>query len=90
MDCKNHHKLLNKLNRIYLLTPKIFLHRPKVRRDKKDERKASSWNSTGQKEPVKPKAIKRIDTGMVKLKLLDATRKAIMEKSKRERTLVSS
>lgn len=35
------------------------------------------------KEVAKPKIITRIDTNMVKLKLLDATRKAIIDKTNR-------
>lgn len=54
-------------------------------RTKKDDKKGG-WNTTANnKEPVKPpkKLSSRIDTNMVKLKLLDATRKAIIDKTKK-------
>lgn len=66
--------------------------RPKVKREKKttDDKSKGGWNSTGKEVKVKaPKS--RIDTGitnMVKLKLLDATRKAIIDKTKKQ--IVSS
>jgi hypothetical protein len=59
-----------------------------VKRDKKDDKK-SGWN----KPPDKPRSKSRIDTGMtslVKLKLLDATRKAIIDKSKATKQFVNS
>lgn len=56
--------------------------RPTVKREKAD--KKGGWNKS---EPTKPKEVKsRINTGVTKLKLLDATRKAIMEKSKKQLT----
>lgn len=66
-----------------------YIFRPKVNKKVKDDKKSNSgWNSGGAKEPAKPKIVTRIDTGMTtgKLKLLDATRKAIIEKSKRSFT----
>lgn len=57
-----------------------------MRKEKKQDDKKSGWNSGG--KDVKPKVTSRIDTNMVKLKLLDATRKAIIEKQKKQ--LVSS
>lgn len=63
----------------------IILNRPKVRKDKKPDNKklvkpepAVDPNA----EVKKPRS--RIDTNMVKLKLLDATRKAIIDKTKKQ------
>ncbi|CRL07426.1 CLUMA_CG020396, isoform A [Clunio marinus] len=58
---------------------------PKIRKEKKDDKKLG-WNPGGRE--VKQKISSRIDTNMVKLKLLDATRKAILDKAKK--VLVSS
>lgn len=64
----------------------LCAYRPKVRKEKKDDKKLGA-----SKDASKPKAASksRIDTGMnslVKLKLLDATRKAIIEKTKKQIT----
>lgn len=59
-----------------------------MRKEKKDDKKPQGWNSGGTTKEVKPKVTSRINTNMVKLKLLDATRKAIIEKTKKQ--LVSS
>jgi hypothetical protein len=55
-----------------------------MRRDKKDDSKkpVPSWNSTKGGE-VKAKVGSRIDTNMVRIKLLDATRKAAIDKSRK-------
>lgn len=53
----------------------LFIHRPKV----DDKKKKGGYNSTREIKPPPKKS--RIDSNIVKLKLLDATRKAIMDKS---------
>lgn len=58
-----------------------------MRKEKKEDKK-SGWNTGAKTDAKQPKKVSRIDTNMVKLKLLDATRKAIIDKSKRQ--LVSS
>lgn len=66
-----------------------FPSRPKVTREKKEDKKPS-WGGTA---PVPKKVASRIDTGygnVLKLKLLDATRKAIIDKSKSTKQFVSS
>lgn len=60
--------------------------RPKLKRekDRKDKEKDNkpSWNT----KPAPKKPASRIDTNMVKLKLLDATRKAVLDKTKKPLT----
>lgn len=57
-----------------------------MRKDKKDLKdKKPSWGVPAKSE-VKAKVGSRIDTNVVKLKLLDATRKAIIEKQKKQLT----
>lgn len=58
----------------------FFHFRPNVKKEKK-----GGYNSG---KEIKPKVTSRINTNMVKLKLLDATRKAIIDKTKK--TFVSS
>jgi hypothetical protein len=55
-----------------------FLFRPKVKVEKKEDKKPA-WGSVAKPE-VKAKVGSRIDTNMVKLKLLDATRKVKKKK----------
>lgn len=61
---------------------KEFFCRPRVRKDKKHDDRKVGWNTGGGKEP-KPKVTSRIDTNIVNLKLLDATRKAIIDKQRK-------
>jgi len=63
----------------YIKSFLFLFHRPKVKKDREKDKdsKKPSWNTA-------PKS--RIDTNMVKLKLLDATRKAVLEKSKKPTT----
>lgn len=89
MDCNF---VLFFLTKVYFLFILFFtLHffsifnRPKVKKDKNrdgDKDKKPSWNTGGTKS--------RIDTNIVKLKLLDATRKAIIDKDRQKKTFLST
>jgi hypothetical protein len=78
MDC-SYFLLIQKTQNTIIKFISLF-HRPKIKKDREKDKdkdkdsKKPSWN-TGPKS--------RIDTNMVKLKLLDATRKAVLEKSKK-------
>lgn len=76
MDCKKIEKIFDK----FISILKFFHYRPNVKKEKKP-----GFNSG---KEVKSKVASRINTNMVKLKLLDATRKAIIDKTKK--TFVST
>lgn len=79
MDCKK----IKKCQKVLLKILIFLIRRPKVRREKeKEAKKLPGWNS-GNKE-VKAKVGSKIDTNMVRLKLLDATRKAVIDKSRKQ------
>lgn len=65
----------------YFFLPEHFLNRPKVKREKKSEDRKVGLTSA---KDIKSKVAPRIDTNIVKLKLLEASRKAIMNNLKRQ------